>query len=224
MKEEYQDKIDDYLLDRMSEEERRAFAGEVAENDELREQLEYSRSVQSAMKSRGEKLAAMQKWEDDYASERKGGSRPTMRRVVYWVSSVAAMLIVGMFLFFPRTHKPDPIIIPGGEYKGGSDYHVIDSLLGQSNYEQALALIGEEAQSVRNDSIEIVSDSTMSMEEREDYMSLIIEMQDNLKWLTVQALVGLDRKEEALSLLDELRQGNGAYEHKADSLYNVLTR
>ena len=65
MKEEYQDKIDDYLLDRMSEEERRAFAGEVAENDELREQLEYSRSVQSAMKSRGEKLAAMQKWEDD---------------------------------------------------------------------------------------------------------------------------------------------------------------
>ena len=56
MKKAYQDKIDDYLLDRMTKEERHAFEKEIENNDELQEQLEFTEKVQRAMKNKDEKL------------------------------------------------------------------------------------------------------------------------------------------------------------------------
>ena len=55
MKKEYQDRIDDYLLDRMNEEERRAFENDIENNMELREQMKFTEMVQGALKSKVEK-------------------------------------------------------------------------------------------------------------------------------------------------------------------------
>ena len=55
MKKEYQDRIDDYLLDRMTEEERRAFENDIENNKELREQMKFTGMVQGALKSKVEK-------------------------------------------------------------------------------------------------------------------------------------------------------------------------
>ncbi len=54
MKKEYQDRIDDYLLDRMTEEERRAFENDIENNKELREQMKFTEMVQGALKSKVE--------------------------------------------------------------------------------------------------------------------------------------------------------------------------
>ena len=46
---------------------------------------------------------------------------------------------------------------------------------------------------------------------------------DELKWLKVYALIGVGRRDEALGLLSELANSDGAYQKSADSLYDVLT-
>lgn len=71
MKIEFQDRIDEYLLDRMSDEERKSFESDAAEDAELKEQLQFTETVQQATKSRNEKLAAMEEWKDDYVWEDK---------------------------------------------------------------------------------------------------------------------------------------------------------
>ena len=127
MKIDYQDRIDEYLLDRMSDEERNSFESDVAEDAELKEQLQFTGTVQQATKSRNEKLAAMKKWKDDYVWEderevaasvaecRPTGSgynycpapstnktrsmpRSSSRKFLYWISGIAAVFVVGFFL------------------------------------------------------------------------------------------------------------------------------
>jgi len=58
MKKIYQDRIDDYLLDRMTEEERRAFVNDIENNMELREQMKFTEMVQRALKNKNEKNIA----------------------------------------------------------------------------------------------------------------------------------------------------------------------
>ena len=127
MKIEFQDRIDDYLLDRMSDEERKSLESDVVEDAELKDQLQFTETVKQATKSRNEKLAAMKEWKDDYvwkderdvaasvAECRPTGSgynycpAPTMkksrsmprssgRRIFYWISGIAAVFVVGFFL------------------------------------------------------------------------------------------------------------------------------
>lgn len=127
MKIEFQDRIDDYLLDRMSDEERKSFESDTAEDAELKEQLQFTETVQQATKSRNEKLAAMKEWKDDYVweddrvvaasaaeyrptgsgynycpaptmEESRSMSRSSSRRIFYWISGIAAVFVVGFFL------------------------------------------------------------------------------------------------------------------------------
>lgn len=49
MKKEYQDRIDDYLLNRMSETERHAFERELECDEELCDQLMFTKAVQQAL-------------------------------------------------------------------------------------------------------------------------------------------------------------------------------
>ena len=127
MKIDFQDRIDDYLLNRMSDEERKSFESDVAADTELKEQLQFTETIQQATKSRNEKLAAMEKWKDDYvweyertvaasaaeyrptgsgydyyttSSAKKSRSMPrsSIRRIFYWVSGIAAVFVLGFFL------------------------------------------------------------------------------------------------------------------------------
>lgn len=233
MKFDYQEKIDDYLLNRLPDEERLAFEKEIGENAELREQLEYTRSIREAITSRSEMLAAMREWENDYQWENERAAVahavneapcPAKKRLVYWISGVAAVLVVGLFLLLRPTGSPsvsnlNPDVILGDSFRGGKDYNVINDKLQQNEYEEALAYIELEADSIRMDSIEIIKDQTIDKEELEYEMILIKERQDELRWLKVLALIGLNRQEEVLTLLDELRNAECDYKQQADSLY-----
>ena len=127
MKIDFQDRIDDYLLNRMSDEERKSFESDVASDAEIKKQLQFTETVQRTTKSRNEKLAAMEKWKDDYvwkdertvaasaaeyrptgsrydyytaSSAKKSCSMPRLsgRRLFYWVSGIAAGFVLGFFL------------------------------------------------------------------------------------------------------------------------------
>lgn len=91
----FQDRIDKYLLhgNKMSEEDKAQFLKEIEEDAEKREQYEFTKSVKQAMVSRGEKLKAMA----EFQKEMKHGRR----KVWLWISSIAAVLVIGFFAINP---------------------------------------------------------------------------------------------------------------------------
>ena len=259
MKIVFQDRIDDYLLNRMSDEERKSFESDAAEDAELKEQLQFTETVQQATKSRNEKLAAMEEWKDDYVWEddrvvaasateyRATGSgydycpTPTMeesrsmprsfgRRIFYWMSGIAAVFVVGIFLIqnlfvanSPNEYMPSPRM-NDMTLRAGSDNSEIELLLSQKKYEDALDLIEEEYLAVKEDSLAIVQDETMDAERKEYDMQIVKDKQDELNWLKAHALLGLSQQETALRILDELRNEEGYYQMAADSLYKHIKK
>lgn len=222
MKIEFQDHIDDYLLDRMSDEDSKAFEQELKNDDELREQMEFTKDVQTATRSRNEKLAKMQEWKDDYAWE---DDRRGKRQYLYWISGIAAIFIVGFFLIHNyMDSKEDMMFNPSSiEYstmRGGSNYENIEKLLVDYNYEKAMKQIEIEEAKIAEQ--RTATDSISDGEHRAYDLMLIQEKADELSWLKVYALLGADRRDDALQLLDELRHTEGEYKEKADSLYLII--
>ena len=92
----FQDRIDEYLLheDTMSEEAKAQFLKEIEEDTGKKEQYEFTKNVKEVLKSRGDKLKAM----TEFQREMKHGRRRTW----LWISSVAAILVVGFFAIKPQ--------------------------------------------------------------------------------------------------------------------------
>jgi len=91
----FQDRIDEYLLhgETMSEEDKAQFLKEIEEDAKKKEQYEFTKSVKQAMVSRGEKLKAM----TEFQKEIKHGRRKSW----LWISSIAAILVMGFFAIIP---------------------------------------------------------------------------------------------------------------------------
>ena len=92
----FQDRIDEYLLhsDTMSEEDKAQFLKEIEDDVEKREQYEFTKNVKMAMVSREEKLKAMTEFQKEMKSHHH-------RKTWLWISSIAAILIVGLFAINP---------------------------------------------------------------------------------------------------------------------------
>ena len=92
----FQDRIDEFLLhnDAMSEEDKAQFQKEIEEDAEKKEQYEFTKNVKMAMVSREEKLKAMTEFQKEMKSHHH-------RKTWLWISSIAAILIVGLFAINP---------------------------------------------------------------------------------------------------------------------------
>ena len=92
----FQDRIDEFLLhnDAMSEEDKAQFLKEIEDDVEKREQYEFTKNVKMAMVSRGEKLKAMTEFQKEMKSHYH-------RKTWLWISSIAAILVVGFFAINP---------------------------------------------------------------------------------------------------------------------------
>ena len=266
MKIEFQDRIDDYLLDRMSDEERDRFELDAAENAEIQEQLQFTETVQQATRSRNEKLAAMEEWKDDYVWEddrvaasaaeyratgngcdyspaptmenRRGTTYSHFKKMLYWVSGIAAVFIVGVFVFnlyrFPLQKKamvtmsrPTKAPSQNGNvsFRGRSHEVDIESQLAMGDYSKALARLEKDEADIRTKLMLHERELYSRGEKREDAMTKKDSLETNLVrvlFFKAQALIGLDRKGEARVVLDEIRQLKSDYGIKADSLYHLL--
>ncbi len=99
----FQDKIDEYLLygDTMSEEDKAQFLKEIEEDAEKKEQYEFTKNVKQAMVSRGEKLKAMTEFQKEMKSHHH-------RKTWLWISSIAAVLVIGFFAINPLFVENSP--------------------------------------------------------------------------------------------------------------------
>lgn len=227
MDEKKQELIDRYIKDEMPAEERRQFEKLLSEDAELQEQYEFTRQLQEALKSRMEKINLMKQWEDEDAEPavQKVGHRKTLWRIV---ASVAAVVLVSVSLYMYM--QPSGVEMPplnesyGDVYRSSGELSQVKDLILEKRYAEALQMIDSLEKWTQVDEKNGVK-ANMSNEERERIQyEREVERQeaDRLKWLKVYALMGLDRREEALQLLDELRRWNGIYQRKADSLYWLI--
>ena len=92
----FQDRIDEYLLhgETMSEEDKAQFLKEIEEDEEKRELYEFTKNVKMAMVSREEKLKAMTEFQKEMKSHHH-------RKTWLWISSIAAVLVIGFFAINP---------------------------------------------------------------------------------------------------------------------------
>lgn len=102
-KNNFQDRIDEYLLhgETMSEEYKAQFLKEIEEDAEKKEQYEFTKNVKQAMVSRGEKLKAMTEFQKEMKSHHH-------RKTWLWISSIAAVLVVGFFAINPLLVENNP--------------------------------------------------------------------------------------------------------------------
>ena len=99
----FQDRIDEYLLhsDTMSEEDKAQFLKEIEEDAEKKEQYKFTKNVKQAMVSRGEKLKAMTEFQKEMKSHHH-------RKTWLWISSIAAILVIGFFAINPLFVENSP--------------------------------------------------------------------------------------------------------------------
>ena len=99
----FQDRIDEYLLhgETMSEEDKAQFLKEIEEDAEKMEQYEFTKNVRQAMVSRGEKLKAMTEFQKEMKSHHH-------RKTWLWISSIAAVLVIGFFATNPLFVENSP--------------------------------------------------------------------------------------------------------------------
>lgn len=143
---QFQDRIDDYLLGRMSEADKEAFLQEVEQDDEKKEQLEFTRNVKEAVCSREEKLRALTEFQRQYDNNHRvvASVRPIMaycansgaqeqpvceiekprrsyRRIWFWISGIAAVLVVGFFAVKPMFVEESSPNYNMEQMRGGDD-------------------------------------------------------------------------------------------------------
>ncbi len=113
---DFQDRVDDYLLGRMNDADKEAFLHEVAQDEDKKEQLEFTRSMKEAIDNRAEAEEALEQCRRRYDAEHGSTAslndgmakddRRLRRKRWLWTASVAAVLCIGFFSIKPLIHIP----------------------------------------------------------------------------------------------------------------------
>lgn len=147
MDEKFQDRIDNYLLNRMDDAEKARFLREVEQDVEKKKLLEFTQNVKDSIRSREEKLRALLQFQRQYEEERRtvafratGTERaacycpvPEMeerpmqskKKIGLWISGVVVVLVVVGFYairsIFYYESSPNYNGVPMEQMRGGDE-------------------------------------------------------------------------------------------------------
>jgi len=108
MKRSIREKIENYLLGRMSAEEKQAFEEQMSRNTELKKQVQQQKWIQEAVLDK-EALAfreKMNKWEAKVSGKKKVIS---LRRVVGIAAAVLILIVAGYWLLWPQQYSAEEL-------------------------------------------------------------------------------------------------------------------
>ena len=160
-----EERIDNYLLNRMSEQERQQFESELVSDTELQKELESQRQVANAVQR-----AAMNSFLKQHAQQRNNKYRSlfsSTRRVIWTVTSIAAMFV---------------LVIGFVKYNKAANTFKNEGLLAYNNMEIPVARDGNQIDILAANAYKMIGDGDYSLarktiEEARDYIKteLIVE-------------------------------------------------
>ncbi len=219
-----QDRVDRYLLNRMSEAERAEFEQQMRDDKELREQVNFTRIVKTELADRARLEEMMQRCDD----RRRRQHTLRRRKIVWWTSSLSAAAVVALGVFFSWNVNDDRIVpnvsSVGSEiaFRGSNVPADVATLINSGKYEEALATVDSLKTVLDKYNAEIAADTCIADDERQYRLTESTKEADRLDWLRANALIGLGKTDEAAAILLRLRSEKSAYANQADSLYKLI--
>lgn len=107
MEKDFQDRIDDYVMGRMSAEERKLFEEEIGRDESKKEQLVFTQNVKNVIGKRQYMLKETARMKEEYEAQQVKKKQLTVKRI-WWTAGVAAVLLVGFFALKPFDHGSAP--------------------------------------------------------------------------------------------------------------------
>jgi hypothetical protein len=129
MKTDFQERIDEYILGRMSEADKAQFEEEISCDKSKKEHLDFTQNVKSTICSREEKLARMREMQCAYNQKHYKPAQliaKKYRRIWVWTSGIAAVLVIGLLVVNPFGNNISPIESSSNEIIRGQDNDVFD--------------------------------------------------------------------------------------------------
>lgn len=223
-----QDKIDNYLLGRMSEEERSAFEKEMEADQELKKQYIFTKNLKQEIDERAHLKEKMRKW--DKERERRAAARPA-RKWMYAAASMAAVVLAGLFYLniLTTTGEGD-----GVRQSNSSAFNEeVNVLVKNKDYETALELIDAKIEENDNqisyneryaDGIADVDEdeNVPTPEEAREALKEAKELQGELLLSKARVLMEMGEKDEASAILEELADKDHSLQERAKGLLRQI--
>ena len=210
------DRIDNYILGRMSNEERQAFENEMSVNLELQEKVALHRDIVRAMRIERDK-EYLQSLERDIKMQKITERR--RRTFAMRISSIAAAacLVLGVFVHFDTQsdYRQYGLGIELAISRGGGDSNKAAVAINEGHYDEALSLIAE------GEAKPFVCDDTnpeIVEAERDEYQ----REQDELQWYKTVAYMRMGKYIKAKKLLKQITLSDSEYKDEAQAALDAL--
>ena len=219
---DFQDRIDDYVIGRMSENDKHQFEMEVSQDKEKQECLEFTQNVRTTLSSHEHKRTEITKMSEQY----KSGHR---HHIGIWTSGIAAILIVGFFLFKPQFNSSiSPVSLSVDMYRGDGTLSNIVRLVNEKKYNEAIISIECIERDFDDNTLE--KTEKFLMDSISDYERQRLQYKQGMRqhtmytllWFKANAYIGLRHYEQAADVLNDLRLSECEYKTSADSLYHLI--
>lgn len=214
-----QNRIDNYILGKMSSDEALAFEQKMEQNDDLRKEVDLHRDIVRAIRLKAAK-EHLQKTEQKIKAEEHRRKIFTFTRYIS-IGAVAACLIVGVFLHYDtasnyRQYGLNNIQIEISSSRGGTDYSTRAAIeINNGNYDNALVII-EEGESVTF--ICEYSNPELQEQSRLEYDA----EQDALQWYKAVTYMRMGKYIKAKRLLKEIAASDSFYKNDAQKVLDEL--
>lgn len=205
------ERIDNYILGRMSNEERQAFEKEMSVNSELQEKVALHRDIVRAMRIEMDK-EYLQSLERDIKMQKMTERR--RRTFAMRISSIAAAacLVLGVFVHFDTQsdYRQYGLGIELAISRGGGYSDKAAVAINEGHYDEALSLIAE------GEAKPFVCDDTnpeIVEAERDEYQ----REQDELQWYKTVAYMRMGKYIKAKKLLKQIALSDSEYKDEAQA-------
>lgn len=211
-----EDRIDNYILGRMSNEERQAFEKEISVNTELQEKVALHRDIVRAMRIERDKEYLQSLERDIKVQEMTERRRRTFAMRISSIA-VAACLVLGVFVHFDTQsdYRQYGLGIELAVSRGGGYSDKAAVAINEGHYDEALSLIAE------GEAKPFVCDDTnpeIVEAERDEYQ----REQDELQWYKTVAYMRMGKYIKAKKLLKQIALSDSEYKDEAQAVLDAL--
>lgn len=227
-----EEQIDKYIKERLSDEQREAFELELAQDAELRAEVELQREIVTAIRVKGaremlqerEAEIAQQEREAEIARQEREAAERRRRRIFTWsiaTMAVAACFVVGLFIHYDNVASYKSygmsIQLESVELRGGEQplTNKIVEAINSANYNSALKLIAQgQSKAFHTDE----QDPEARAFERECYQ----RDQDDYNWYKAVTYMRMGKWWKARKLLKQIASSKSHYKAQAQRALKAL--